>query len=45
MSTIPAKEIEHNRDHSDDRNHACAPPATQTYDGEEACCFALGGGT
>ncbi len=45
MSTIPAKMIEHNRDISDGRNHVCAPPANQTYDGEEACGFALGGGT
>ena len=45
MSTIPAKTIEHNRDISDGRSHVCAPAANQPYDGEEACCFALGGGT
>ncbi|MDQ1390367.1 MAG: hypothetical protein QOF56_3821 [Acidobacteriaceae bacterium] len=45
MSTIPARTIEHNRDDSDERNHVCAPPANQTHDGEEACSFALGGGT
>jgi hypothetical protein len=45
MSTIPANKTEHNRDISDGRNHVCAPPANQTYEGEEACCFALGGGT
>ncbi|MEA2794995.1 MAG: hypothetical protein QOI87_2375 [Bradyrhizobium sp.] len=45
MSTIPANKIEHNRDIPDGRNHVCAPPANQPYDGEEACCFALGGGT
>jgi hypothetical protein len=45
MSTIPAKEIERNRDNPDGRNHMCATPANQTYDGEEVRCFALGGGT
>ncbi len=45
MSTTPAKMIEHNRDISNGRNHVCAPPANQPYDGEEASCFALGGGT
>ncbi len=45
MSAIPAKPIEHNRDISDGRNHVCAPPANQPYDGGEACCFALGVGT
>jgi hypothetical protein len=45
MSTIPAYKIEHNRDISDGRSHVCALPANQPYDGEEACCFALGGGT
>ena len=45
MSTIPAKTIEHNRVISDGRNHVCAPPANQNHDGEEACSFALGGGT
>jgi hypothetical protein len=45
MSTIPAKTIEHNRDNFDERNHVRAPPANQTHDGEEACSFALGGGT
>jgi len=45
MSTIPAKTIEHNRDDSDERTHVCAPRANQTYVGEEACSFALRGGT
>jgi hypothetical protein len=45
MSTIPAKKIERSRDNPDGRNHLCAPPANHTYDGEEVCCFALGGGT
>ena len=29
MSTIPAKAIEHNRNHPDGRNHVCPPPASQ----------------
>ena len=45
MSTIPAKEIEHNRNSSDSRNHGRAPPANHTCDGEDVHCFALGGGT
>jgi hypothetical protein len=44
MSTIPAKKTEHNRDIFDGRSHVSAPPANHSYDGEEACCFASGGG-
>jgi hypothetical protein len=45
MSTIAAKKIERSRVNPDGRNHLCASPANHTYDGEEICCFALGGGT
>jgi hypothetical protein len=45
MSTIPAKKIECSRDNPDGRNRACIPPANHSYDGEEICYFALGGGT
>jgi hypothetical protein len=43
MSTIPAKQIECKRSNPDGR--VCAPPANHSYDGEEVCCFAVGGGT
>ena len=45
MSTIPAKNIERNRDHPDGWTHMRAPSANHTYNGEEVSCFALGGGT
>jgi len=45
MGTIPAETIERNRNHPDGRNHACTPPARQTYDGKEVRCYALGGCT
>ena len=44
MSTISTKQIEHNRNSPDGRNHACAPPANPTCDGEEVRCFALWAG-
>jgi hypothetical protein len=45
MSTIPAKEIERNRDNPGGRNHRCAPPANHRHDGEEIYRFAAGDGT
>jgi len=45
MPTIPANETEHNRDEPDSRDHGCVPPANHTCDGNDVCCFALGGGT
>jgi hypothetical protein len=45
MSTIPAKEIERNRDNPGGRNPVCAPPANHGHDGEEIYRFAEGGGS
>ena len=45
MSTIPAKEIAHDRHNSNGRNHGRAPPANHTRDGEDVHCFVSGGGT
>jgi hypothetical protein len=44
MSTIPAKEIECNRDNPDGRNPECAAPENLSHDGEDVC-FAEGDGT
>ncbi len=44
MSTTPAEKIECSRDNPDVGNRVCAPPANHIYDGEEVCCFAMGGG-
>jgi len=45
MSTTPSKKVERNRNNPGGRNHVRTPPANHTYDGEEVCCFVLGGGT
>jgi hypothetical protein len=44
MSATPTKKIGPDRDNPDGRNHIIAP-ANHSHDGEDVCCFAVGGGT
>jgi hypothetical protein len=44
MSATQTKKIGPNRDNPDGRNHIVAR-ANHSHDGEDVCCFAVGGGT